>query len=265
MGPGAGIYRSRHDGEYQLEPVPSGLPPRNRHRPAPCLYGLSVGWRYRQHPRHGHRGPDEPHPDAGNGGQLVLQRTHRLPQDCRYPGLRHPGMEVHPSRKLCTIHSGKYREGRRIRLLGHLARSRHCLFRLSGLRRGQHGCPGNQESETGHAHRYPGIVAGLHHPVYPLRPCHDGSSTLHRFPGASRYRPRSGSHRAHGNGRCFRRHPTGLSVVEQGHHPGHPLRVLLRHHGDIARTEPCLPEHEPRRPSPTLLLTHQRTFPYPCT
>lgn len=51
-----------------------------------------------------------------------------------------------------------------------------CLFRI---RCGKHGGTGNQESETGHAHRYSSILAGLHHLIYSLCPCHDRSSPLH--------------------------------------------------------------------------------------
>ena len=69
--------------------------------------------------------------------------------------------------------------------------SSFCLFRI---RCGKHGGTGNQKSETGHAHRYSSILAGLHHLIYSLCSCHDRSSPLHRLQWTGGYCPGSCSH-----------------------------------------------------------------------
>ena len=67
----------------------------------------------------------------------------------------------------------------RVRNFRHFPWSSDCLFCLFGIRCGKHGSSGNQKSETGYAHRYFSILAGLHHLIYSLCPCHDRSSPLH--------------------------------------------------------------------------------------
>lgn len=61
---------------------------------------------------------------------------------------------------------------------------------------------------------------------------------------------------------CSRYHPAGLSLAEPCHRAVHSVRVLLRHHGDVAGTEPRIPKHEPRRAAASFLLAYQRKVPY---
>ena len=82
-------------------------------------------------------GIDLPH--AWNGGQFVLQRTDCILENQRDFSFRFLRMEVYPSGELCALHPGEYRNVRRVRLFGHLARSGYRVLRFLGIRCGEHG------------------------------------------------------------------------------------------------------------------------------
>ena len=65
-----------------------------------------------------------------------------------------------------------------------------------------------------------------------------------------------------GTSRCGRRDSARLPMVEQSHYPGYPVRLLFGDYGHPARTKPGIPEHEPRRPPPTVLFQNQQALPY---
>ena len=55
--------------------------------------------------------------------------------------------------------------------------------------------------------------------------------------------------------------PVAIAIEHMGQ-AVHSVRILLRHHGDTAGTEPRIPKHEPRRAAASFLLAYQRKVPY---
>ena len=81
-----------------------------------------------------------------------------------------------------------------------------------------YGSSGNQ-IQNGICHRIPNILAGLHHLIYSLCPCHDRVAHYTDFSGQVGIAPVAVAIERWAS-RC-RVSATRLSVVKQGHHPGH--------------------------------------------
>ena len=64
------LYRSRNDGQYQLEPVSGRIPRRGGYPSATYVDGMSLGRRDSQYTRFSYCRTDEYFPDTGNGREV---------------------------------------------------------------------------------------------------------------------------------------------------------------------------------------------------
>ena len=262
VGPGIGIHRSRNHGKHQLEPLSGRLSRGTGHTSTASPHRLSLGWWSRKYPRLPYRRADEPLPDTGYGRQLHLQRLHCIPE-----GFRHTDFVILGWKYINTDNYTPYIPAN-TGVLGE--------YGFSGILRGaaivffaflgfDAVSTAAQETKNPKRNMPIGILvspAGMHRALYGFAHVMTGVAHYTAFSGQQGIAPVAIAIEHMGQ--------ADAAGIIQPDYPWlnraivlvHSVRILLRHHGDTAGTEPRIPKHEPRRAAASFLLAYQRKVPY---